>query len=579
VKIRCNGQEITLQEYVENAKLARNRAIAEASREAKAWCPPDQWQAYQKRKVEIEHENVVMLTMSKKNLNILPAMFGALDKANHTVIIDRDEVHSAVAEDSINDKIMKAHAAEFKLVENSIYDLIKHRAGIGRMAQFVATSATNWHSLHLEKLALCVNERYTGIDFGYYDEHGRPCQVAKSNGVTIKTPDMSSLSDFATKIGDKVLPWVRPSWYLDEELFLKWMEVEGLQRLFAGYADYRRKCAKSIAGVIIHLLVHDNWKQHKGMLVRFVNNNHQMNSFLAEIGPILSRHGIEVVREYGDEHKSIEELLEQNGIGEDKLYVIFATAGSRMSDTFPRECGYGLDLTHKSDTLAAIIQGVLGRLLGYFKDPFVILSNDNYDRIRGYIDRDFLPKHGEKLAIGIKAGSNNSYVSFMKADYQKDALVGAIFGRLQKMVDVWGKTQTKQDKTGKVKFELRLGQRVNVDFFKTIIGNSSFKYIRTLTNRKLLTPGDTDSSNRRYATNGRGQIIMTVRAEGSKKGGRPSNVQEDGTEGVMVIVRVAPLPSRGRQAVRWGVVGFDLAVHQNNQIFVDAGNTVPGRIG
>lgn len=558
--ISYNGKSISIGQYMEDLLIKRNEIMAKARTDAKSTFNRSQWNTLVEMSAKIAGDKELILPMSVKIRDVLQVMFKGFKENNHRSILIRDEAHSAIAKKSVTDRLM----SDDRLSESSIYDIINRCNGD---ALFMATSATNWAALHLDLVCLRVNDAYCGLDFAYEDDNGQIVRVAWRHGVEIKTPEILSLSQMAARLGYEPLKWIRPHWYAYQDAFFQHMEEEGLQNLFSGHQDYRRKCIVGISKMVNSLLIEDNVKGHRGALVRFVNDNDLMNDAVAMLKEYLDSR-IKIVKEYGDSHETIDDLLAENKIGPKDIYVVLATAGARMSDSFPKECGYGIDLTYNSETLTAIIQGVLGRMCGYFKTPLVVLSDENVKTIqKKYIDNGFMPKGGQKLLSEAKQGKQSSYRYFPFADNKEDAVFEKIKGRLQGVINIYGKPMVKNGQK-----QVNLGREVAIDFFNCVT-DQDLDHIQQKYDIRLLGKYETDEQKRtHFIVDDR--VVMTVRAEGTDRhkhrGGRPGDKLADGTHRLRPIIRVK-FVGRNRKPV---VVGFDLVVFQTRNDKISSLDTI-----
>lgn len=559
--IHCNGKSISIGDYLENAHYERNKAIEAVSPDAHQLVfSKKEWNKFQNQKNDFDAKLVLILPLSKKIVHILNILFVALARSAHRSILARDESHAAAAHGSIGDKIMSGTQmmSVLQKKELSIYDSINRADGD---CQFIATSATNFGTLHFtEKVPLLVNKDYCGIDFGYQDGQ-QFYQIASHYGVTIRHPDVVSQTDMGTIIGDPVFQWIKPGWYVDEEAFLKNMEKNNLQQYFGGWTDYKRKVAKSLAHGINYMIT-SGIKAGNKMLLRFFNDNTLMDNLLADMKPHLDK-SIRIIKEYDGNHKSIKQLMTLNGVLPTDKVLLVPSAGCRMSDTLTKDFCYGWDFTNRTTTLAALLQGVLGRVCGYFKDPHVMLSDDNADALDQYVKNGFYPTPGQTPLQHVSSPTTRSYEGFRSNDYT-DPVIAGIIQRFQKTVD---KIKVRQRTTSNgIIHTISLGKEIDGCFLKDYITQQGFDHIeKHYARHRLMKINEVDNRGHNYFLNDLGNVVMSVRAEGKdrsdKIGGRPA----DGGR-IRGIVRVEFRKQRGRGGpVRAIVTGFDIPVYFDNK--------------
>jgi hypothetical protein len=406
---------ISINDYLKDARDRRNEYIGcavdaqiELSKSAalsNALC---------EQKAALEKMLVLSHPTSIRYFNLLQIATKAIEDNGDRIILDRDEAHCAISDGSVNDQINSGLRITAKEKDSkdftdkmekdkSIYDMVDR--GI---IQVISTSATNWDATKLFPVPVTMNENYCGLDCGYLDRNKQKQTVAGSRGIKIKTPDIMTFEQLDSVIGKKI-SHVIPGAYSQQKTFSKKNEKWG--NVYSTWDKYKDHAAKCIAAAIVYFLVTNNNKKHRGMLVRFLNNNELMDQFLAKIEPHLKKHNIKVVKNYDCNYPTVGQLLKAKGVGDDDLYVIFPTGGSRMSDSYPAHCGYGLNFTHESSTLTAILQDILGRLSGYFKNPTIVVSQDAYDYIQEYIELGFFPPTKKRISRTAKRGANAKFVN------------------------------------------------------------------------------------------------------------------------------------------------------------------------
>ncbi len=274
--------------------------------------------------------------------------------------------------------------------------------------------------------------------------------------------------------------------------------------------------------------------------MRFSQDNATTGRLLKAIERRLENQNIVVVQGYNRSFNTVQELLDMSGIGENHKYVVFVTAKGRMSDSFPADCGYGLDFTPRSDTWASLIQGILGRMFGYNKDPLVILSDANYNRvIKCQEEEDGLPSG--KLLGGARTKEGDEYTHFYVEDYKNDKKMMAVFDRVQKKI-----IEPCIFPSG-----VQLGDNVKFDLVRDCLGGDvGFDLFQSRTTNSLMRLGEADGYSRSYTTGKFGGPGVSFR---SVKSGQPGYADkgEDGLSRNIIV--------RGRRdEAGWVLVGVDL---------------------
>lgn len=561
--IHYKGKSVSLGEYLENAHYERNKAIESVSSDAYDLAfSKKEWNKFQKEKNLYDSREVLILPLSTKIIHIFNILFVALARNNQRSILARDEAHAAAANDSISDKIM-SNTQLMSLIEREescIYDSINKANGD---CQFIATSATNFGTLHFtEKVPLLVNSNYCGIDFGY-QQGNNFYQVASHLKVKIKHPDVVGQTKMGKILGDPIFQWIHPSWYARESTFLKNMEKYNLQKYFSGWTDYKQKVTRSLAKGINYTLS-SKIKNGNKMLLRFYNSNALMDNLLADLKPYLDK-DIRIVKEYNGNHKSIKQLMSLNNVLPTDKALLVPSAGCRMSDTLTKDFCYGWDFTYRTNTLTALLQGVLGRVCGYFKDPHIMLSDDNEISLNDYVQNGFYPKPGQKSSDSVSTVTNRSYEGFRSVDYS-DPIIDSIVKRIQNEVDKCPITQIK-NANGQLIPRIALGRNIKGCFLKDYITQAGYNHIAKHYARfRLMKENEIDDRGHRYYFNNSGNVVMSVRQDrGDKIGGRPA----DG--GVLRgIIRVKFIKQRGRGGrLKAVVVGFDIPVYHENKTLLN----------
>ena len=561
VIICYKNDKISLRQYISDICFERNEAYKEISPEAYKMFSKSQWNTFHSIKDNLLDENPLILPMSKKLIDFIQILFVAIADRGQKIILDRDEAHAAAAYGSIGDLIMSGKKMnilrkikEQRELEDDIYHSINDKGGY---CQFVVTSATNFGALHFEhKVPLVINKNYTGIDFAYQDENGNAIKIGEQSGIEITTPDLIKQSEMGERLGIHYFKYIKPSWYKDEEAYLKNIDKHRLQRYFAGWVDYKKKCAVAIAKMVNYMLS-SGIKSGNKFLLRFVNDNTKMDNFIADMLPYLDK-DILVIKEYKDKHESIKELLKNHNAGPDQKVLLVPSAGCRMSDSLSKDFSYGADMTYQSTTLSALLQGVLGRLSGYFKDPIIMLSDENCQTIKDYIENGHLPTPSMKLTGDVGTMREKSYETFRKENYINNPIIVEIFQRLQALID--NQEININRKTGKPK--ISLGKKIESCFIKDYITEIGLSHIKERHARyPLLNETNVDGNGRSYLLNDSGYVVMGIRAEGE---GRHSHLGGREKGKVTGIIRIEFVKIGRYGTLRAKVVGFDIAVFQGS---------------
>lgn len=562
VEVHYQGKSISVGDYLETAQFIRNKALEDVSADAyNLVFSRAEWIKFEKERDRFDANDVMILPLSSRLKNFIQILFVALARGNQRAILGRDEAHAAAGVESVGDKMMSAKdiMTTLQKEDQAIYDAINASDGNW---QFIATSATNFGALHIPcKIPVYINKNYRGIDFGYF-ENGQTFRVAKYSDITITPPDFISQTEFGKVLNDPYFRWIVPSWYVTEEFFLKNLEKNNLQNLFFGWNDYRRKVARSLAKSV-NFTLKSGIKNGNKMLLRFCNNNIVMTNLLADMKQHLDN-DIKVIPEFGGSHKTIKELLKLKGVKSSDSVLLVPSAGCRMSDTLNREFCYGFDYTNKSDTLQALLQGVLGRMSGYFKDPLVMLSDDNAKELKELIDNDFVPTPGTKLSSDTKAPTQGSYETFRVDHYDND-IIREIIGRFQVLIN---KQPINYRKTAEGNLPtISLGKHIDGCFLSDYITDEGMEILAQFSRQRLMRYDEKDKNRRQYLTNINGDVVMGIRGEGNgrhnHRGGRPGDKTKSGEALVRGMIRVEFRAGRGKpKAV---VTGFDVPVFQESR--------------
>lgn len=580
-KISIDDKTASLNDIYEETSDEFYNAMSDSLGKVKAIISADRKKHIQQELKNYKGRNTFVLPMSCKNDELFRLAVEAARSCNFSMIIDRDEAHHSVGKNSTNDKMFspsqsegRRNKSERSFTELNIYKILNDRT---TDFQLMAVSATNWNSLHLDKAIVYVNENYTGIDFAYLDENGLPVRITELMGVTIRRPEIKCYCEMAKEIGDVDLAYIRPHWYQNEDAFLEEMERNGLP--FSGWRNYKKRMIFAIANLIDWLLIRENPKNKRGVLLRFVNDNVLMDEFIQQLRKGLDKR-IKIVKFYRADYQSVDELLRDNDVGPDDLYVVVPTAGARMGDSFPAHCGYGIDFTYEASTLAALIQGILGRIgCGYFKDPLVILSPANVEIIEDYERNGNYPLPGTKLLNTARTVSNGNAVKFDPLVYKDNPLVAEICERITKHVVRPAEQAGLKKPLGDGIYTLNLGHRfyktTKCDFINKCITHDDLVKLgeivsarNTTRNTRLLGFEEVDELGREYERCG-SQPILTTRLKDEVV-----NDKSGGKNKPHLVVRVARGPGG-----RLRCVAFDLLIchMQNSSISIEE-DSVTGKV-
>jgi hypothetical protein len=282
-----------------------------------------------------------------------------------------------------------------------------------------------------------------------------------------------------------------------------------------------------------------NPKNAQGILIRLANDNAaagELADFLEKSLP-----GVTIIRYFDNEFTTIADLLIQQRVT-DGFYVIIATARGRMSDSFPSHCAYGLDLTRKSSTLGALLQGVLGRMCGYNKNPIVVLSDMNEERIREYIESDYT-KYGGKLLGTSSVKHRNATAQFSLKDFHDDWRMKRIFAKLNTQILGGGRKRNWFDPA---KRQIVMGNQYTTDCFFDVLDKEDIDYLNELAVKKtslpILMKGQENTNGVKYALNDYGYVVITVRMQtpgkDTKKGGRAGRRSDEADRVAYIMFRV-----------------------------------------
>lgn len=522
-----------------------------------------------------------IMPVSRKFQEVFKIIVNAVKQNNWRILLIRDESHNAVAKNSVNDD-MFGGAFEEMLEDDpnhqrspddqAIYDMIRDKH-----VQVMAVSATNWVALMepFVPVPVALNNLYCGLDFRYYlnnrDEEG--LLVAKGNGVKIKLPEIVGLREFSSRVGNSDIKHLKGGLYSNIDNFDKYLE-DHPDFPFRSHEEYKDRCNKAISDACKWLIVHNpkntDASPKRGILLRLHNQNNSAKLLANYLDKSLS--GVKVIRYFDDNSRpakftTIPALMKRNNVGPNDFYLIIATARARMSDSFPINCSYGIDLTRKSSTLAALLQGVLGRMCGYNKNPLIILSDSNEKRIREYIESDYT-KWGGKALGTVGRRRPRAAMSFERKKFSHaDIQMTSIFEKITKGIVLKAKPRGEGDK-----FQIIMGNKTPACLFD-ILDENDFNYLSKMaeceTGYKLIGKHEVDRDGGQYKLTSKRYVAGTVRMQlgkkDSKQGGRQGKQQDatclDGEYRVMYRVGVKKYGTKYTPYL----VGFDLALFRRPQ--------------
>jgi hypothetical protein len=243
-------------------------------------------------------------------------------------------------------------------------------------------------------------------------------------------------------------------------------------------------------------------------------------------------------------------------------------------------------------------------MCGYFKNPIVVLSTGNEERIINYVE------HGELgRLLGVAAQrKQHSYAKFQQEEYSDDPIFLNAFRVAQEIVDHCGKRATKrklgrtpppgQPDTRKEDFVLKMGNQVARDFYAECV-EPHLVHIGNQAKTRLMKPGEVDDYNRTFEMSlGFGPKISVrdeTQAQGrnSKSGGRMKNASgsyqtrttEDGNLLMPIMFRVERVPIMFRvqrpnkNKPKWKLIGFELPTYRERKPAVNVqDDCVPQRV-
>jgi hypothetical protein len=367
----------------------------------------------------------ICFSISKSDIEDFSSFIDELNKNNIFILIVRDEIHLNAKEESISDKAFDNRFLEEEEVENeflnSVYDLFNTEKKY-RTALFCGVSATNFKGLHLENVFIEITKDYNGFPLRYPLKF--PVTDALENKDTYffdtqQQPEYISLSKLEWFKNYDDVPFAQL--YLREDKFYKCEEVS---QDYADHEEYKDEFAHALLNLINYLFAKkmttynadkDTYEAHNGMLIRFCNDNNTTRDLMQRISKINKDKNLSFYEMFDDTNKSIKEFYNKKGIllsSNIEKHVLFATAGARSADSFDRRVGYGIDFTNEAGHWTSFFQGVIGRLSGYFKNPFLIITDKNAQALKELEEKDWNPWLTSKPLACDKAGNTKRKVKY-----------------------------------------------------------------------------------------------------------------------------------------------------------------------
>lgn len=255
--------------------------------------------------------------------------------------------------------------------------LRKQIKGMGRneFPRFVGTSATPYELggiASVWQVHMQLGPNYRG--FNWFN--GRKIDPT----VTIQPLSMSTFAEMAVPVGNGFLRSLRSDAYKHPKNFARWAKQAGYS---GSHTAYRASAEKALRDLVIHL-VKDGEKQTGGpvgVCLRLFPDNQLTQRVLSSLN--LPASLIENVIWFGDDNRgrNIRDAIRSRQHRE-KSFLVVVSAKARMGDAFPAQVRYFVDLTQRSTTQNALLQGLLGRACGYNKDTHVIMSDENTQSAR-----------------------------------------------------------------------------------------------------------------------------------------------------------------------------------------------------
>jgi hypothetical protein len=258
-----------------------------------------------------------------------------------------------------------------------IFEEIGKRLNIARDKHvFIALSATPYELHDLQAISPVrqrLGERYTGFNLFA----GAPIDGAVVN----RQPVIRSLQEFASEIGEPFLEKVHWGAF---DSYAKFESAKKRLNYDETWERYREDVAGAVRETLL-ALASRHPGEPIGVCMRILNNNTKTE----EIQRLLRLDDrFDVVSYYGPavDRRSVKQMLsERPGAGDDRPFLFLVTNRARMGDAFPSSVRYFFDFAERFADLNSMMQGLIGRACGYYKETTVILSMKNALLLRGVI--------------------------------------------------------------------------------------------------------------------------------------------------------------------------------------------------
>jgi hypothetical protein len=315
------------------------------------------------------------------------------------------------------------------LKETGLLDLNTHGQHV-----YIVFSATPYHHTSLADTVTTVygqlGENYSGLIWF------KGTRIDPSG--TARQMDVLSFDQMASRDPAFLdLPHVAPALYRKEASFRKYIKKHPRWKT---HEEYREFCEKSLARAINRFLIDNPDKRGRGLCLRLVNSNTDLDAFLMRLSEAGLSPDIQLLAFTGDNAtETIAETIASR-FGNGRPYLIAVTGAGRMADRFPKSCAYYLDFTQKCSTQAAMLQGLIGRGSGYGKNSLVIVSR----KVKQRVDQ-FMQAQGDLVmkAIGGTAQGRSQaatprtvrHLTIRREDAVGDSILQNVFASLSKELE------------------------------------------------------------------------------------------------------------------------------------------------
>lgn len=391
----------------------------------------------------------------KAELKFLDKVIKILNKAGIFLQFTRDESHHSVDEKSI--------MAKFESVLKEIND--RHSK-----ISILVVSATNFEQYKFQKTYVRLGIGFTGFPTNeyYYREY-------KNSNMNLI--NHQSIVEYGNDNGIFELDLVIPNMYKNED---SWQKSSTLKDKFKSHYLYQKFCENKLFDLISHFY-ESNIKNSKGMLLRFLKDNEGMEELIENINKKIDLN-VKFIRYTGKCDSTIIEILDQEDYkNDDFFYIIYVTARARMSDTIPSDIKIGIDFTQEASTIAALIQGTLGRFGGYGKeDSLVLLSNKSIKILDDFLHSEGIKWSKKKTNNHIRIGlntRNNLKLTITKSDEICKRIINKAEVILNENVRLGNLKISQSVKLGpNIKLGANPTDKMNISFFDDILTIDDEKY-------------------------------------------------------------------------------------------------------